>query len=133
MTAQLQANNVMPLFETLAHGSPKAAGQSLLNGGVPCYGIYRTADDRFLAVGALELKFWQALCDGTGRPDLRDSHWQLGQHIGSADAQRVRKELAQTFATRSMHDWAAHLAPFDCCVTPVLRLDELIAPKKKGF
>lgn len=133
MTASLQAGNVMPLFETLAHGKPKAAGQSLLNGGVPCYGIYRTADDRFLAVGALELKFWQALCERIGRPDLRDAHWQLGQQIGSADALRVRKELARIFATRTMHDWAAHLAPFDCCVTPVLRLDEVIALQKPGF
>ncbi|MGL4576400.1 MAG: CaiB/BaiF CoA transferase family protein [Burkholderiaceae bacterium] len=132
MTASLQAGNVMPLFETLAHGKPKAAGQSLLNGGVPCYGIYRTADNRFLAVGALELKFWQTLCDAIDRPDLRDAHWQLGQRIGSADAQQVRKALAQVFATRSMQDWTAHFAKFDCCVTPVLRLDEVLMQQKAG-
>lgn len=127
MTASLQANNLMPLFETQALGAPRAAGKSLLNGGVPCYGIYRTLDRRFIAVGALEHKFWQALCDGIGRPDLKDAHWQRGQVVGGEDAQRVRNELQALFATRTMQDWAAALAPFDCCVSPVLRLDEVIA------
>ena len=54
---------------------------SLLNGGVPCYNVYRTADDRWLAVGALELKFWERLCRALGRPDWAARHWTLGQGI----------------------------------------------------
>ena len=42
------------------------AGAGLLNGGVPCYNVYRTRDDRCIAVGALELKFWETLCKGLG-------------------------------------------------------------------
>jgi crotonobetainyl-CoA:carnitine CoA-transferase CaiB-like acyl-CoA transferase len=131
MTAQLQANNVMPLFETMARGQPGASGQSLLNGGVPCYGMYRTADDRFLAVGALELKFWQALCDALSRPDLRDIHWQRGEAVASKQHLHARRELQAVFATRSMHAWAQFFAQIDCCVTPVLRLDEVLAQQVK--
>jgi alpha-methylacyl-CoA racemase len=131
MTAQLQVNNVMPLFETLARGAPGASGHSLLNGGVPCYGVYRTADQRFLAVGALELKFWQALCDALDRPDLRDVHWQLGEPVGSARHAQVRDALAAIFIQHDMNAWVARLAPFDCCVSPVLRLDEVISLKIK--
>jgi alpha-methylacyl-CoA racemase len=126
MTAQLQAANVIPLFETMARGQPGASGQSLLNGGVPCYGVYRTADDRFLAVGALELKFWQTLCDALNRPDLRGIHWQLGEPIASEKHRRVQHELEVLFATRNLRDWADYFAQIDCCVTPVLRLDEVL-------
>jgi crotonobetainyl-CoA:carnitine CoA-transferase CaiB-like acyl-CoA transferase len=131
MTAQLQANVMFPRFETLAHGAPKAAGKSLLNGGVPCYGLYRTQDDRFLAVGALELKFWQALCDAIGRPDLRGAHWQLGQQVGGADAKRVRQVLQTLFAAQPLVHWLQQLNPFDCCVSPVLRIDEVLRAQNR--
>jgi alpha-methylacyl-CoA racemase len=127
MTAQLQANNVMPLFETMAHGRPSNSGEGLLNGGVPCYGLYRTADHRFLAVGALELKFWQALCDALQRPELRSIHWQLGEPLASQPHLQARQTLEAIFITRTQQQWTQSLKGVDCCISPVLRFDE-IAP-----
>ena len=51
----------------------------MLSGGLPCYGYYRTLDGRYLAVGALERKFWERLCDALGRPDLKSKHLVNGQ------------------------------------------------------
>src|SRR4051812_4719628 len=51
----------------LACGVAATRGTATLNGGLACYGIYRTADDRYLAVGALEPKFWLALNQAIGR------------------------------------------------------------------
>jgi crotonobetainyl-CoA:carnitine CoA-transferase CaiB-like acyl-CoA transferase len=86
--------------------------------------VYRTADDRFMAVGALELKFWQTMCDVIGRPAWKDRHWSLGQRIGGEDARAIHDELAALFRTATQAEWTARFADADCCVTPVLRMEE---------
>jgi crotonobetainyl-CoA:carnitine CoA-transferase CaiB-like acyl-CoA transferase len=63
---------------------------------VPCYNLYRTLDDRWLAVGALELKFWETLCMALDRPEWATRHWSLGQAIGGPDAVALTQELADT-------------------------------------
>jgi alpha-methylacyl-CoA racemase len=101
------------------HASTRA-GAGLLNGGAPCYDVYRTKDERFIAVGALELKFWQTLCGALGRPDWATRHWSLGQATGGADAAQLSAELAALFRERTRDEWIALLEPLDCCVAPVL-------------
>ena len=125
MTASLFASNVAALMEVQAYGAPSAPGSTLLNGGVPCYGLYRTADERYLAVGALEFKFWSRLCEVIGRADLAAIHWQRGHGPGET-ARAVRLQLEQLFASRPLEHWRAVFSREDCCVTPVLRLDEAL-------
>jgi alpha-methylacyl-CoA racemase len=67
MADAVLAHNLMPLV-AVNNGAPASPGRDLLTGGVPCYNVYRTADGRHMAVGALELKFWQACCDVLARP-----------------------------------------------------------------
>ncbi|WP_425470726.1 CaiB/BaiF CoA transferase family protein [Trinickia fusca] len=100
------------------------AGRGLLNGGVPCYNVYRTADERWLAVGALELKFWERLCRALGREDWTSRHWSLGQAIGGPDAVALTQELAARFATHRLAAWLELLEPLDCCVSPILTAEE---------
>ncbi len=100
------------------------AGQGLLNGGVPCYNLYRTQDGRWLAVGALELKFWENLCMALDRPEWATRHWSLGQAIGGPDAEALMQELADLIGTRALDEWVALLEPLDCCVSPVLSAAE---------
>lgn len=126
MTDAVVAHNLMPLLALNHAGHTAPPARDFLTGGVPCYAIYRCSDGKYLAVGALELKFWQTLCDVIARPDLKDQHWSLGQVIGSDEAMQLRRELDTVFATRSRDAWAALFAPADCCVTPVLTLDEAL-------
>ncbi len=126
MTDAVVAHNLMPLLALNHAGHTAPPARDFLTGGVPCYAIYRCSDGKYLAVGALELKFWQTLCDVIARPDLKDQHWSLGQAIGSDEAMQLRRELDTVFATRSRDAWAALFAPADCCVTPVLTLDEAL-------
>ena len=121
MTDAVLAHTIFPLVTTQAFGQPMPRGADLLTGGVPCYGVYRTADDRYLAVGALEPKFWQALCTAIERPDLAP----FGLAIGS-EGRRVKGELAAVLDSRSLADWEPVFAAADCCVTPILRMDEAI-------
>lgn len=119
MTDAALAHAIFPLAEVLAQGAVRPRGEDLLTGGVPCYGVYETADGRHMAVGALEEKFWQLLCDTLGRPDLKPAHLATG-----AAAERARAELAEIFASRPLAEWTALFDDVDCCVTPVLRLEE---------
>jgi crotonobetainyl-CoA:carnitine CoA-transferase CaiB-like acyl-CoA transferase len=122
MTDAVLAHTIFPLVTTLADGRPAPRGADLLTGGVPCYGVYRTADERYLAVGALEPKFWQALCAAIERPDLMPFGLATG-----AEGQRVKAEVATLIATQPLAHWQTRFATSDCCVTPVLRLDEAMA------
>jgi alpha-methylacyl-CoA racemase len=101
-------------------GAKPTRGVETLNGGMACYGVYRTADDRYLAVGALEPKFWLALNAAIGRPP------QIAELAGSpAQQAQVRAELAAIFATRTAAEWHQHLAAHDCCVEVILEPEEL--------
>ncbi len=126
MTDAVFAHNLMPL---VAHNDGHAAppGRDLLTGGVPCYNVYRALDGRWMAVGALELKFWQACCAVLARPDLAARHWQLGQRVGGDDALAVQAELDALFATRTQAQWCALFDGVDCCVTPVLDTAQALA------
>ena len=126
MTDAVVAHNLMPLLALNHAGHTAPPARDFLTGGVPCYAIYRCSDGKYMAVGALELKFWQTLCDVIARPDLKEQHWSLGQPIGSDEAMQLRRELDAVFATKSRDAWTALFAPADCCVTPVLSLDEAI-------
>jgi crotonobetainyl-CoA:carnitine CoA-transferase CaiB-like acyl-CoA transferase len=127
MTASLLAHNVMPLFAVQAAGAPAAAGTALLSGGVPCYRAYRTQDGRQLAVGALELKFWQAFCAAVNRPDWAMQHWSLGSHeAGDAAAKALGEQVAALIACQPLSHWTQLFETVDCCTTPVLRMDEAL-------
>jgi crotonobetainyl-CoA:carnitine CoA-transferase CaiB-like acyl-CoA transferase len=126
MTDAVFAHNIMPLVAVNNTGRPAAPGKDLLTGGVPCYNIYRTSDGRFMAVGALELKFWQACCEVLERPDLKTRHWSLGQEVGGEDAMAVKAELDAIFAAKPLAWWAERFSGVDCCVTPILRADEAV-------
>jgi len=101
-------------------GARPTRGTETLNGGMACYGVYRTQDGRYLAVGALEPKFWIALNQAVGRPP------QLAELAGNAAQQAaVRDELAAIFATRTADEWHQHFAAHDCCVEVILEPAEL--------
>ena len=127
MTDCMFAHNLMPLVAVNHAGRPAEPGCDLLTGGVPCYNLYRTQDGRYMAVGALEYKFWETCCAVLERPDLAARHWSRGQEIGGADALAVKAELDRLFAAHDLAWWSARFAAADCCVTPVLRMDEALS------
>ncbi len=126
MTDAVFTHNLMPLLACNYYGKTAAPARDFLTGGVPCYNVYRTRDNRFMAVGSLELKFWQTCCDVLGRPDLKERHWSLGQEIGGDDAMQVKRELEQIFMTRTQQSWIEAFAHADCCVSPVLSTEEAL-------
>jgi crotonobetainyl-CoA:carnitine CoA-transferase CaiB-like acyl-CoA transferase len=121
MTDAVFAHAVFPLAGLLARLAPPPRGADLLSGGVPCYGVYATADGRHMAVGALEKKFWELLCDTLGRPDLKPFHLSFG-----TKGEQAKRELAAVFASRPQSHWVGVFDKVDCCVTPVLHIGEAL-------
>lgn len=123
MTDAAMALNVAALSSKMMFGGhDPVPGRDILSGGLPCYNTYRTADDRYLAVGALEPKFWQAFCLALGRPDLVARGWQMGPERDAAVA-----EIGSAIATKTLDEWMAIFAEVDACVAPVLTLEESLA------
>ena len=85
-----------------------------LSGRDACYNIYRTADDRYLALGALEPKFWAAFCARLGREDLVRL-----QYAGGDEQARVVAAVRGVMETRTRDEWLALFNGVDACLTPV--------------
>jgi crotonobetainyl-CoA:carnitine CoA-transferase CaiB-like acyl-CoA transferase len=84
-------------------------GKTLLTGQFPCYDIYRTSDDEFVTLAALEPKFWKSLCTSLDREDLLDRHLSDDPAVRSA----LRDELSEIFAERSQKEWLEQFASND--------------------
>jgi len=126
MTDAVFAHHLMPLLAVNMHGHSAPPARDFLTGGLPCYNVYRCSDDRYMAVGALELKFWERVCDVIERPDLKQQHWAHGQGVGSTEAMAVRDQLEKIFSSRTQSEWTAIFETADCCVTPVLTPEEAL-------
>jgi alpha-methylacyl-CoA racemase len=122
MTDAVLAHAIFPLLGFLEDGKAPRRGTGMLDGGLPCYNIYRTKDDRFMAVGALERKFWSTLCDVLGCPELKAKHIVYG-----GEAEPVRRRLAEIFASRTRREWSDVFARADCCVSPILDIEEALS------
>ena len=104
----------LPVDEYLATGAAVGFGHDVISGRYACYDTYRCADGRWLAVGAIEPKFYANLCRLIGC-----EQW-LGSQRDDAVQDAVRADFATAFATRDRDAWVAELAPADTCVSPVL-------------
>ncbi|HXQ75439.1 MAG TPA: CaiB/BaiF CoA-transferase family protein [Acidimicrobiales bacterium] len=105
--------------EYLAMGTEPGPGHDVLTGRYACYGTYRAADGRWLAVAAIEAKFFANLCRALGCEEWTDRQYD-------DDAQdEVRAAFAAAFARRDRDTWVATLSGDDTCVAPVQTVSEV--------
>jgi len=95
-------------------------GDQRLAGRYACYRVYECQDGHFYSVAALEPKFWRALCEAVGRPELADLQFTEGP-----EAEPVHEALEAVFASRTRREWEVELAALDACCEPVLDIDEV--------
>ena len=118
-------DGVLPLM-TLQMAQYWAAPEALknerlpLSGGLASYNTYRCSDGKFVALAALEPKFWESFCDWVEKPHWKDKIYAMGE-----DCRQLQKDVASLFQTRSRDEWVMEAARRDICLTPVLALDEL--------
>ena len=113
------ADVVMPLqmlqiADLGENGTVPTPGGTYLNGGAAYYNTYRTADDRHIAVGAVEPKFWATFSGAADRPDwIERQDEPIPQTALIAD-------VAARIAELTLNDCLTRFAEGDCCVSPVL-------------
>ena len=105
--------------EMLADGSTPRRGALRLAGGIVCYRPYRCADGH-VALGALEPKFWSTFCHGVGREDLLE-------HAFDPPGSDAHRAVCEIFAARTREQWSAFASEHDCCLEPVMDLDEVLS------
>lgn len=108
----------MVAARTFADGRAQRRGELELAGALICYRPYACADG-WVTLGALEPKFWQAWCRGVGREDLIPHQFERAGSEAHADVERI-------FAERTRAEWTAFAGKHDCCLEPVLELDEAL-------
>jgi len=96
-------------------------GGGRLSGGRPGYGVYKTKDDKFIAVGALEQKFWRNLCTTIGREDLIEAQQPTGKV-----KEEITEILQQAFLTKTRNEWFELSKKTDICLTPIYELNEIM-------
>ena len=101
-----------------ADGVAPGRGDLELAGRYLCYRPYACADGD-VSFGALEPKFFQAWCAGVGREDLVEHQFDPPGSEAHAEVERI-------FASRTRAEWEAFAAEHDCCLEPVLGLDEAL-------
>jgi alpha-methylacyl-CoA racemase len=94
-------------------------GDLPLAGSLVCYRPYECADG-WVTLGALEPKFWQGFCRGVEREDLIAAQFE---RPGSA----AHGQVAEIFMARTRDEWEAFARENDCCLEPVLELDEALS------
>lgn len=104
--------------EVLTGGPPPPRGSQLLWGATPCYNIYEAADG-YMAVGAIEGKFWKRLCEVLGRPEYADVQFSYEKFDEMYDW------LRSEFPKKTRAEWMELFGSEDACVTPILDLDEV--------
>jgi alpha-methylacyl-CoA racemase len=102
----------------LADGTIPRRGDLPLAGSLICYRPYECADG-WVTLGALEPKFWQAFCRGVGREELVASQFE---RPGS----QAHGEVTEIFKGRTRAEWEVFAQAHDCCLEPVLELDEAL-------
>lgn len=84
------------------------------------YATYKCADGKYIAVGALEIKFWGNICNVLNKPE-----WMRSNQIELMNYNFPKKDIETVFLTKTRDEWAAIFKGKDCCITPILEIEEL--------
>ena len=105
---------MLPAARDLVDDGAAAEGELPTFGDHACYGVYETRDGKRLALGAMEMKFWETFCAAIERGDL------VARHRSTPDDQRALiEELRAVFRERTRDEWLAFFDGRDVCLSPV--------------
>jgi crotonobetainyl-CoA:carnitine CoA-transferase CaiB-like acyl-CoA transferase len=95
-------------------------GDMVLSGRYACYHVYKTKDERYMSLGALEPKFWENFCEIIGRREL-----VFKQYLEGQEQLRLIEEIQKLFKTKTQKEWVELFKNADACCEPILNLEEV--------
>ena len=110
----------MQLGEFLNTGVKHKRGEPMLSGGMANYHLYKCKDEKWIALGSLEPKFWQGVCALLGKPDWMPRMMPMPEMV-----EALKKDLQEVFITKTRDEWVHAADALDVCLTPILELDEV--------
>ncbi|MEB1809052.1 MAG: CoA transferase [Bacillaceae bacterium] len=108
----------------IASEKGRQQGVAELTGAMISYHVYKTKDNRYMSLGALEPKFWINFCNAVGKDE-----WVPAHMSETTDQNPVYREMKELFQSYSMHEWMSFSQKVDCCMAPVLEPGELTSSK----
>jgi crotonobetainyl-CoA:carnitine CoA-transferase CaiB-like acyl-CoA transferase len=102
-------------------GRPMSRSDSILSHRYACYHVYKTADHRYLSIGAVENRFWKNLCDHFGVPEYTPLQYD------DTRRQEILEFMECRFRQKTLLQWEQELAGKDICWAPVQTVDEALA------
>jgi len=97
-----------------------ARGANMLDGGAHFYGVYETADGKYVSIGSIEPQFYALLLEKLGLGGE-----ELPQQFDGRHWESLRQRIAAIFRSRTREEWCAAMEGSDICFAPVLGLDEI--------
>ncbi len=94
-------------------------GDDVLTGGYGFYNIYKTKDDQYVSLGAVEDKFWADFCRKIGREEYIQIQWDKAKQTD------IIADIRNVMAEKTRDEWVAFFADSDICFTPILTLEEM--------
>lgn len=113
---------VLNLAHYLGTGLLPAPGETIVTGIFPSYNLYETRDGRWISIACVETKFWRRLCEVLGLEEHIDD-----QFAGGDVGREIAAKIAAAFRSRTLAEWTATLDGEGLPITPVLRMDEVVA------
>jgi len=104
----------------LATGETLERGNTFLSGALLCYNVYRTKDNKYMTLGALEQKFWQRFCELIGKPE-----WTEKLYIQGEEKEGMASELSEIFLTKTRDEWVEVFRGEESMCDAVLSIDEV--------
>ncbi len=89
--------------------------KTMLTGSFPCYNVYRTKDDKFVSLGAIEAKFWNNFCLRMDREDLIQKQYDMS----------AVEEIKRIFSKKTREEWIEIFKGIDALITPIYSPDEV--------
>ena len=109
----------LPHYFYTRTSKPPQRSNELLSHRYACYNTYATSDSSYMAVGALEHRFWQQLCRSLGLDEYIDHQFDEDRR------EEIIEALREVFRQKSGTQWERHFGDEDVCCTRVLKLEEL--------
>jgi len=94
-------------------------GVNMLDTGAHFYEVYETSDGKYMAVGAIESKFYAELLQGLGL-----SNAELPAQMDRDQWPAMKERFTEVFLTKTRDEWTAIFEGTDACTTPVLSPSE---------
>ena len=107
--------------DVLSRGISAERGGNRLNGGAPYYNVYRTKDNKYFSIAAIEPWFWENLCRALDREDLLPYQETYGPK-----KIEVEQALSEAFMTKTREEWFETLKDANISVGKVYSLQEAL-------